>query len=79
MIELPVKYSANVRRTLEENDFRYFAKQIAHKWAEYYATAKGGASADAVLMDWEDVEDVIAHGRFCISSAIVSPMSSLYG
>ena len=63
MIEFSAKDTYNVRKTLEDADFRHFAKQLAYRWADYYAASKGAISQDSI-MSWMLVEEAIAAARF---------------
>ena len=62
MIELPK--DSQVRKTLEDKDFRHFAKQLAYTWSDYYTSVKRYPDNSAALLDWAEVETVLASARF---------------
>ena len=78
MIEFPIKNPSNIHRTLEDKDLRYFAKQLAYAWADYYATSKSNPEKTTLLLDWAQVDSIVASARFwnIISASLAYDIST---
>lgn len=62
MLELPK--DSQVRKTLEDKDFRHFAKQLAYAWSDYYTNVSKNPNDPSLIMKWAEVETILASARF---------------
>ena len=78
MIEFPITIPTSIRKTLEDRDFRRFAKQIACNWADYYAATKVKSNSTTLLLNWTQVESILAAARFwnIISASLAYDIST---
>lgn len=78
MIEFPIKNPSNIRKTLEDKDFRHFAKQLAYHWSRWYGSSQLTNDKSALFLDWAEVETALASARFwnIISASLAYDIST---